>query len=404
MIKVLGGLNCMNLDKVNCGVNIVLTHGDMDGLVAAGILTRFINSLQEEDLSIMSDRFVVVASLAPQPDETDKMLYAACKYMGISVKDLDEKDSIWILDRTNFSNRMIGELSELEFQPDLYIADHHISSVDRHNEVFDNKAFNGVCKVLKTSIDNCGTSNTVDLLDELCSRFNFSEQLMTSWANAKLGLNDLVRAVNDWDTFRWKKYITDTGRVEDALIVQSCDKILGSSVAWINIADSIRYASSYISALESLKNRCGHLAYSVFRHKLHDFQEIVDVKIDKSMLRCKYGESDVVISIMFGMEEFQSMLSDYIFENYEYIDIVLWINNSGTISIRSKDESPVASNEVATKVSEYAGFSGGGHKNAAGGRIKSIDVIRDELLEIVYWGLVSAGIKPQGDVSLKDII
>ena len=61
-------------------------------------------------------------------------------------------------------------------------------------------------------------------------------------------------------------------------------------------------------------------------------------------------------------------------------DIVAFLNIYGTVSFRSKNDVDVS--EIAKKMGDIVGFSGGGHKNASGCRIFDRDEIKKKLIDI----------------------
>ena len=109
--------------------------------------------------------------------------------------------------------------------------------------------------------------------------------------------------------------------------------------------------------------------------------------VEENMRTLTMQGRGVRICFMYGMEEYQSMLSDYIFTEFPIVDVVIWMCYGGTISIRVSDKSPVKANDLAKLIGESNGFSGGGHPKAAGGRVEDIIDIKSRLLEKVLVGL-----------------
>lgn len=385
MIKVLDA----NIEYGNRqGTNIILTHSDVDGLVSAAIAREFITSVADQDRCLISDRYIIVSSLAAQPIETDKMLKVACKYLGTTTEKLTANDMIWILDRTNFTDEMISKIGDINNIPYMVVADHHISSTLRHEEVLGSGCFRHMYSVLSNDISSCGATNTKELVYELLKRYGFSSESYDAWKFSGGGLDRLVEITNNWDTFRWKTLDDESEKLR-AQKIQSMDKIFGDKVTWDIISKAVSYSDENSSAWDMIIDDVD-LAYKIFESKLNDNKFVVKHKCKNNLV---YGTRNGVkstICIMFGMEEFQSMLSDYIFEENSDIDAVIWINYGGTISIRSREGSSIEARELAVKLSEASGFSGGGHPKAAGGRIKDGNIIREELVDEIYKGMVSS--------------
>ena len=385
MIKVLDA----NIEYGNRqGTNIILTHSDVDGLVSAAIAREFITSVADQDRCLISDRYIIVSSLAAQPIETDKMLKVACKYLGTTTEKLTANDMIWILDRTNFTDEMISKIGDINNIPYMVVADHHISSTLRHEEVLGSGCFRHMYSVLSNDINSCGATNTKELVYELLRRYGFSSESYDAWKFSGGGLDRLVEITNNWDTFRWKTLDDESEKLR-AQKIQSMDKIFGDKVTWDIISKAVSYSDENNSAWDMIIDDVD-LAYKIFESKLNDHKFVVKHKCKNNLV---YGTRNGVkstICIMFGMEEFQSMLSDYIFEENSDIDAVIWINYGGTISVRSREGSSIEARELAVKLSEASGFTGGGHPKAAGGRIKGGDIIREELVDEIYKGMVSS--------------
>ena len=387
MIKILDS-NIENYDGNRQGANIILTHSDVDGLVSAAIAREFITSVADQDRCLVSDRYIIVSSLAAQPIETDKMLKVACKYLGTTTEKLTANDMIWILDRTNFTDEMISKIGDINNIPYMVVADHHISSTLRHEEVLGSGCFRHMYSVLSNDINSCGATNTKELVYELLRRYGFSSESYDAWKFSGGGLDRLVEITNNWDTFRWKTLDDESEKLR-AQKIQSMDKIFGDKVTWDIISKAVSYSDENNSAWDMIIDDVD-LAYKIFESKLNDHKFVVKHKCKNNLV---YGTRNGVkstICIMFGMEEFQSMLSDYIFEENSDIDAVIWINYGGTISVRSREGSSIEARELAVKLSEASGFTGGGHPKAAGGRIKGGDIIREELVDEIYKGMVSS--------------
>lgn len=387
MIKVLDS-NIEYYDGNRQGTNIILTHSDVDGLVSAAIAREFITSVADQDRCLINDRYIIISSLAAQPIETDKMLKLACKCLGTTTEKLTANDMIWILDRTNFTDEMISKIGDKNNIPYMVVADHHISSTLRHEEVLGSGCFRHMYSILSNDINSCGATNTKELVYELLRRYGFSSESYDAWKFSGGGLDRLVEITNNWDTFRWKTLEDESEKLR-AQKIQAMDKIFGDKVTWDIISRAVSYSSENNPAWDMMIDDV-ELAYRVFESKLNDHKFIVKHKYKDNLIYGTRNRVKSTICIMFGMEEFQSMLSDYIFSEDDIVDAVIWINYSGTISVRSREGATIDARELAVKLSEASGHSGGGHTKAAGGRIKDGSVIREELVKEVYKGMVSS--------------
>lgn len=416
MIKVLE--STVKFNRPNGGVNIVLTHADADGLVSAFQIKKYIEWCHHYDDNVPED-YIIISSLKAQPEETDKMLRTACKYMKINISDLDDNDHIFVLDRPTFTKDMLNTLSK-----DVYYTacDHHESSIPYHKEVAE--YFESWVCYLEDGLDNCGASlsnefirDEIESLKKMFPEINLEDDIEALYYIAQI--------TNDWDTFRWKhlqdtvdqaldnvdskqshavtyqfKYLPAQQRIKNAQAIQACDKILGEVMTWNSLNESWNkhdevwrneeYEKSDWFWLEFYE-RYAKIASEIFNNRLNDQKIICDYIVTDKIRTCTLHGRAYRICFMFGMEEFQSMLSQYIFEEHPIVDAVIWMNNSGTISIRTSDKTDIKSNDLAIAIGTANGFSGGGHPKAAGGRVKNYTEIQADLLNRVVKGLIEFG-------------
>ena len=387
MIKVLE--STANWKKPEDGINIILTHADADGLVSA-FQVRHMLKLRRyhnhgEDYP---GHYIIISSLKAQPEETDRMLGTACKYLKTKIEDLTENDHIWILDRPTFTDEVAARIPKNVF----YTAcDHHESSLKRHQDIANLFTFSQTN--LKDGIDNCGAS----LVSEYVKDFIYGIEewrdpiYKTVTIKEINALSYIAQITNDWDTFRWKTLDPNDNRISKAMAIQACDKVLGEVLTWNELCrawkddDASRDDEAWF--WDVFYNNAAKMASSIFEARLNDQKIMCDYSVGKNIRTCTLHGKAYRIAFMYGMEEFQSMLSQHIFETHPIVDAVIWMNFSGTISIRTSDETDIKANDLAIAIGEGNGFSGGGHPKAAGGRILDNDKLKKHLFSKVSKGL-----------------
>ena len=353
------------------GVNIILTHADMDGLVAAHLVKTYLQIAGE-------GAYIVISNLKVGVGDTDAMLNTALKAMKMNISDLDQRDVIWILDRPCLTKDTIHQINN---EVEINICDHHETNVDGHNYV--KEYFNHSHTYLETDINHCGASLALDLVYWLSRHVNYDDYTTDRLIEMVNSYNNLVVTTNDWDTFRWKT-LEKEDRKELAKKIQAMDKVFGAELTWTYLNEAqIVGANDVLSALTSKIT----IAYEIFQAKFNENKIICKIMVEENMRTLTMQGRGVRICFMYGMEEYQSMLSDYIFTEFPIVDVVIWMCYGGTISIRVSDKSPVKANDLAKLIGESNGFSGGGHPKAAGGRVEDIIDIKSRLLEKVLVGL-----------------
>lgn len=371
--------------------HIVLTHGDADGVVSALNIREYIR------MTFSQDNYIILASLKAQPEETDKMLERACKLIHLSKDKLSSKHTIWILDRPSFTKEFANTIPK---STEYMVFDHHESSVEHHNEIAKRFTFNSV--YTECDIDHCGATLTSEFL--LSQHENIHDFYDNNDFNKMLNLKTLSQITNDWDTFRWKT-LNDINRRLNAFYIQSCDKILGISITWehlTNIIDNTNFESATEHELWDRFSSIAKLANDIFENKLNEYKRICDWKAGSNTRTCLLDGKAYRLCFMYGMEEYQSMLSQYIFDQNPVLEAVIWMNYSGTISIRTSDTTDIKANELSKAIGESQGYSGGGHPKAAGGRIVDSKHIRQDLYKKVQEGLLHFGFNYVPNLPLED--
>ena len=116
-----------NLRNRKCGATIVLTHGDMDGVVSAFQLRDHLYSNNQDTKQFKP--FIILSDLKVTPEQSFKMLKIACKWIGIDPSELTKDDTIYILDRPSFRSE---DLEFISNKCSYVVIDHHETSVGNH--------------------------------------------------------------------------------------------------------------------------------------------------------------------------------------------------------------------------------------------------------------------------------
>lgn len=333
----------------DCSKVIIFTHGDADGLVAAMIVKLF------EEMQDKNKTFLIMSSMDVTLDQTDKTFNYICNYTS-----LGKRDKVYILDRP------IPSVEWLKMQ---YLAYTNVINIDHH---LTNQPS------LYEKEDCC--KNITFIWDDKVSAayltLEYFKILVTENEKYKKlyeKLKPLTEATSLWDTFQWKNLGSSQEEIllrKRALSINSAEKILGSDAFYrfiVTRVNSEKYTEevfSYFSLLDE--------AYNMKMDTLYNFTKRVIYNLP--FKRYKMG-------IVYGVDgDYQSLMADRIFmdKKFDY-DIVAFLNIYGTVSFRSKGDIDVS--EVARELGEIVGFSGGGHKNAAGCRIYDRDEIKKKLIE-----------------------
>lgn len=328
---------------------VILTHGDADGLVAATIVRLF------EETQDRNKTFLIMSSMDVTLTQTDKTLNYICNYTS-----LGKRDKVYILDRP---------LPSIEWLKMRYLSYTNVISIDHHltnhPSLYENE---DCCKNIQFSWDD-KVSAAYLALEWFKPLVEQGEKFKRLYEKLK----PLTLATSSWDTFHWKTLGSSQEDIllkKRALAINSAEKILGSEAFYrfvytrANIEKYTEEVFKYFFLLDE--------AYNLKMDSLYDFTRRGITNFN--FKNYKFG-------IVYGVDgDYQSLIADRIFmdKKMDY-DIVAFINIYGTVSFRSKNDIDVS--EIAKKLGEIIGFSGGGHKNAAGCRIYDRDEIKKKIME-----------------------
>lgn len=336
--------------NLNAPKVVILTHGDADGLVSAMVVKTF------EELEDKNKSFLIMSSMDVTLEQTDKIFDYICKYTS-----LGSKDRVYILDRP---------IPSMDWLKMRYLAYTNIINIDHH--LTNNPTLYK---------DECCCDDIYFFWDDKVSAafltLKWFEPLVEKGENYKKmyeKLYPLVEATSCWDIFSWKNLGTSQEDIllkRRALAINSAEKILGTEAFYKAINKNLN-SPTYIKDLFNYFF-CLDEAYEIKIKNYFDFAKRTIYELNHKSYK---------IGVAYGIDgDYQSIISDKIFQDKKSnYDILAFLNPYGTVSFRSKNEADVS--EIAKKLGEVVGFSGGGHKNAAGCRICDKEEIKNKILEI----------------------
>ena len=299
---------------------IILTHGDADGLVSAMIVKSF------EEMENKNKTFLIMSSMDVTSEQTDKTFDYICKYTS-----LGSQDRVYILD-TLYKDECCCENIFFHWN-------------DKWSAAY----------------------LTLEWFKPLVEKEDCYKNLYKK-------LEDLAIATSYWDIFTWKNLGNSPEEVllkKRALSINSAEKILGSEAFYKFITKKLsskNYTEEVFDYFFLLDE-----AYSLKINNLYDFAKRVISDFDFRGYK---------LGVIYGIEgDYQSIIGDKILVDKKLnYDAVAFLNVYGTVSFRSKDDVDVS--EIAQKLGMLVGYSGGGHKHAAGCRICDKDEMKKKMFEI----------------------
>lgn len=348
--------------RVNKGRAIVVTHADMDGLVAAIQVKSAILGRLVSEVVVASDITIGIST-------TDELIHkaASSNTLGLGlhggVVALNKGDYIFILDRPPVTEFFLTYLN-----PEVQVVciDHHESSVDKFTklqELHPNSS-------LYIDTDKHWSAATLVGL--------FLQDVIPNYKNPyKL----LARYTTWWDTFLWTELTRD--KKEIALKIQSLDKVYDPGTIWsqlIYLGETSNSPYNLVSNLFDINTGMGHLAYVTFMTKLRTVFSGIEYHLQEAQritlsLKDNPNVTETFL-VLYVQQEYQSMIAHKLFTETEIEENgIIFINYYGSISIRTKDESRIKANKIAETLGFRSNNNGGGHPNAAGATmIKKIDI------------------------------
>lgn len=327
---------------------VIVTHGDADGLVAALIVKAFEELIEKKS-------FLIMSSMSVETDVTDSIFTYICNYT-----DLGKRDKVYILDRG------IPSINWLKM---CYLCDTNIINIDHHITNEPRQFSKETCCQNIEFIWSDKKSAALLTLEYFQKFLNNGEQFKKLYEK----LEDLAVATSCWDIFTWK----NLGNSKE-------DLILKNRALSINAAEKIMGSLSFYNILE--KNLQKDTFYTDTFYFFDKLNEIYNFKKEyiynyaKRVCFESYYHGEKIL-VVYGVDiDYQSIIADTFFNDKKYsnINIIALLTIFGTVSFRSRGEKDVS--ELARKMGDFLGYSGGGHKNAAGCKLIDRDKIKDKII------------------------
>lgn len=343
--------------NLNCNdreVSVVISHGDADGIVSASIISKA--------LELIGRAHIVLISLNPTTEMTDKMMEEAKLYTG------EAKLNYLILDRN---------ICTLPCDSQVIWCDHHKTNIDSFMEKFgESLSVNTLAYLTRTPSESGATVSFMAAKDIVGTTNASIDLFKTSFDN----LEEWVKITALWDTFTWKKGpvngVTELD-IEKAVTLSKASYVLPAKMLF-NSVKEMRFTDYY----DNLK-----FAASIYQFNLDEAIEEAKAK-SKEIILCSKSGVKVKALITRDIEPtYVSLFADNIFENNKDIECVVAVSK-GLLSTRVSQTSKMDASSLMIMVGKLCGFSGGGHIKAAGCKYKEIkevtvDETTDEDLQFV---------------------
>lgn len=322
--------------KEGADYSIIVTHGDLDGIVSSALV-----SIGLKDAFKMNH--IIMSSLDPTAQMTENLILEANK--------LVDKFSgiIYILDRDIARPEFLNTYGRY-----VHWLDHHKTSIEKFLGNRDAYADN-VEEYLTDNPTESGATMAYELMLDL---FSYQNEEIDERTNSRLSRWAELTAL--WDTFTWKKDPkSDDSRIAKKLAFASytlTPSILYDFVDTAFVMDpQLRFAADIYKSKFTDACNSALMNGRVCNLKGYEFTVLTDVE-----------------------PEFISMVADYCFDRYQSTDVVLCIGN-GLVSTRVRQESDFDASNLMKQLGAKYGFSGGGHVKAAGCKYKdaSINSVED---------------------------
>ena len=321
---------------------IVLTHGDADGLTSAMIIQK------AEKLMDKDKNWIVISSLNPTSNETERMFDKVIKLTPLGVSD-----RIYITDRAMLGSDYIASNRKYLERTEIIYIDHHITNkpgLYKENITLDN--------IINFWDDKeSGATLTFKWFEQLQ---NFNMKDLEEYDKIK----DFAETVRLWDIFEWTNYPAGAPERENALKINAFEKIFGPKFLYKKLMED--------GGIDKV-NELMDMALEVYseeynRYARRGLNRAHDYKFDGNFIK-----------VFFDFDRKYQSLFAYELLYRDEADIVAFINPQGTVSFRSKDD--VDTSVIAKKLAEISGFTGGGHKTASNYKMMEQQDVENSMLE-----------------------
>lgn len=316
--------------KAGSEYSIIVTHGDLDGIVSSALV-----SIGLKDAFKMNH--IILSSLDPTAKTTEEMILEAMK--------LVDKFSgvIYILDR---------DIARPEFMNTYarwtHWIDHHKTSIEKY--LGNRDAYVEVEEYLTENSTESAATLAYELMLDM---YDYQHEEIDERTKSRLSRWAELTAL--WDTFNWKKDPnSDDSKIAKKLAFASYTLTPSMLYEFVDKAfvmdPQLRFAADIFMSKLIDTRATALMRAKVCNMKGYEFMILTDVE-----------------------PEFISMVADYCFDKYQSTDVVLCIGG-GLISTRVRQESDFDASSLMKQLGSKYGFSGGGHVKAAGCKYKEATI------------------------------
>lgn len=336
-------LKFINNDK-RLPKNIILTHGDADGLSATMIIETAIKKLYGNKFN-----WIVISSLSPTQQETEKMLEWI-----FSTFEISTNDKIYIVDRAMPTIKYL-DLNKSKLERAILISiDHHLTN---HPDLW-RKTIHSKYISFIWDDEECATTLALEWFKE---KNKFDKKFSKLYESLK----EFAEVVKLWDIFAWTKLNSENPLEKEKIIeaqsINAAEKLYGSKYFYKKISEN---SEDIYKIKDDFKEM-----YEVYQYKYESSTKMA------LLTSSEYLYGNQLIKIFYDFEkEYQSIFSYEILKNTE-ADILIFINSYGTASLKSRDNIDVS--KLSKELGEITGFTGGGHKNASGCKFVESKIIKE---------------------------
>lgn len=321
---------------------IILTHGDADGLTAAMII-------EIATRKIYGDKFewVVLSSMSPTPQETEKMLdWIIGRYT------LSGKDKIYIVDRAMPTLKYLNENKDKLERGVIISIDHHLTNhPDSWRKTQHSKYINFIW-----GDEECGATLSLEW---------FKDRLNKKYKDLYESLSEFSEIIKLWDIFSWTELNPEIPSEKEKIIaaktINAVEKIYGGKYFYKILLENAENLSNLKKIFQ--------VAYEAYEYK---YENAVRTAFHHSK-EYKYGK--YLVNIFYNVDKDYQSIFGYELLKENKADILIFINHYGTASIKSRKNLDIST--WVKKLGELSGFEGGGHKNASGFRFVDGEIIED---------------------------